>query len=112
VNRSLATSIPVPATVVLGLPSLPVSSSLLASVAYDDDRAILQLEFSSGAVYQYFGVPRRRYQDLLQADSLGAYFNRHLRNFFRYALLHPASPSAAIHLPSILCSKATSPLPD
>lgn len=103
-NRSLATSIPVPATMVLGLHPLPVSSSLLASVAYYDNRAILQLEFRSGAVYQYFGVPRQSYQELLQADSHGAYFNRHIRGFFRY-VLHSDSRPAAIH------STVTSPIP-
>src|SRR2546425_10746599 len=39
---------------------LAVQSSLLTSVAYDRDRAILQLEFGDGAVYQYFGVPVQR----------------------------------------------------
>jgi len=90
-SRSLPTPISVPGTVVLGLPPVPVSSSLLASVAYDHDRAILQLEFRSGAVYQYFGVPRQSYQELLQADSHGAYFNRRIRTFFPYTLLYPAS---------------------
>lgn len=91
-SRSLPTAIPAPATLILDLPAVPVSSSLLASVAYDHDRAILQLEFHSGAVYQYFGVPRQSYQELLQADSHGAYFNRCIRNFFPCALLDPASP--------------------
>jgi len=103
---------PVSATVVLGLQPLPVSSRLLASVAYDHDRAILQLEFRSGAVYQYFGVPRQSYQELWQADSQGAYFNRHIRRFFPYALLYPASRSAATPLGSIVCSPVTSPIPD
>jgi hypothetical protein len=97
--------IPGPAPVVLGLPPLTVSSSLLASITYDDDRAVLQLEFRSGAVYQYFGVPRQSYQELLQADSHGAYFNRHIRGFFRYVLLHSDSRPAAIH------SMVTSPIP-
>jgi KTSC domain len=102
-NGSLPTPISVPATVVL-LDAVPLASSLLASVAYDHDRAILQLEFRSGAIYQYFGVPRQGYQELLQADSHGTHFNRHLRNCFRYALVHHPSPSAAIHFPSILGS--------
>ena len=90
-NGPPPTAVPVSAPLVFDLPSLPVSSSLLASVAYDHDRAILQLEFRGGAIYQYFGVPVRSYQELLQADSHGAYFNRHIRSFFGYALLHAAS---------------------
>jgi hypothetical protein len=91
VNGSLPAPAPVPATLVRDLPSLPVTSSLLAGAAYDHDRAILQLAFRSGAVYRYFGVPCRSYQEFLQADSHGAYFNRNIRGLFRYALLHPAS---------------------
>ena len=81
-------------TTVFGLRPLPhsltVQSSLLASVAYDHGRAILQLEFDGGAVYQYFGVPVQSYQELLQAASHGAYFNRHIRSLFRFVLLPPA----------------------
>ncbi len=40
---------------------LAVQSSLLTSVASDRDRAILQLEFGDGPVYQYFGVPVQSY---------------------------------------------------
>jgi KTSC domain len=69
---------------------LAVQSSLLASVAYDHHRAILQLEFGYGVVYQYFGVPVQSYRELLQAPSHGAYFNRHIRSLFRYVLLPPA----------------------
>ncbi|MBZ5672501.1 MAG: KTSC domain-containing protein [Acidobacteriia bacterium] len=64
-----------------------VQSSLLASVAHDHDQAVLQLEFRGGAVYHYFHVPHQIYQDLLQADSQGAYFNRHIRSVFRCARL-------------------------
>ena len=70
--------------------ALAVQSSLLASVAYDHERDILQLEFGDGAVYQYFGVPIQSYQELMQAASHGAYFNRHIRSVFRYVLLPPA----------------------
>ena len=93
-NSSLRPAIPIFASDVSGAPrSLPhplaVQSSLLASVAYDHDRAILQLEFDCGAVYQYFGVPVHSYQGLLQAASHGTYFNRHIRSIFRYVLLPP-----------------------
>ncbi|SPE36711.1 Imidazoleglycerol-phosphate synthase (modular protein) [Candidatus Sulfopaludibacter sp. SbA6] len=64
-----------------------VRSRLLASLAYDQDETILQLEFRDGTVYQYFQVPRQTYQSLLQADSKGAYFNSHIRNVFRCARL-------------------------
>ena len=69
-------------------PLLTVQSSLLAGVAYDNGQATLQVEFRSGSVYRYFQVPRHTYQELLQANSKGAYFNRHIRGVFGYAPLH------------------------
>ena len=59
-----------------------VVSSSLASVAYDTGRTILQIEFRDRSVYQYIQVPEDIHQDLLQADSKGAYFNQHIRNRF------------------------------
>ena len=64
-----------------------LQSSLLAGAAYNHSSAILRLEFCSGAVYQYFEVPRQTYEDLLDAESKGAYFNRQIRNTFRCAQL-------------------------
>jgi len=48
------------------------------------------VELRDGAVYQYLGVPLRIYQDLLRADSKGAYFNHHIRSPFPYAILRGA----------------------
>ena len=63
-----------------------VVSSLLSSMAYSIE-ATLDLEFRSGAIYRYFAVPRAVVQALIAADSKGAYFNRHIRNRFRYQRL-------------------------
>lgn len=64
-----------------------VESTTLATVAYDDVRELLRLEFRSRAVYQYFGVPPTVHQALLQAPSLGSYFNRVIRGRFPYSLV-------------------------
>ena len=42
-----------------------VESTTLATVSYDDARELLQLEFCSRAVYQYFNVPTAVHQSLL-----------------------------------------------
>ncbi len=64
-----------------------VESSTLATVAYDEDRELLQLGFCSRAVYQYFGVPAAVHQALLDAPSKGKYFNRAIRGRFPYRLI-------------------------
>lgn len=63
-----------------------VVSSLLASMGYAID-ATLELEFRSGAIYRYFAVPHVVLQGLTAAESKGAYFNRHVKNRFRYQRL-------------------------
>ena len=73
--------------------TVAVESSALAQVAYDNQDAILRVEFRDGAVYQYLGVPPGIYEDLLRADSKGAYFNDHIRSLFPYAILRGAVPA-------------------
>ena len=46
-----------------------VESSTLATIAYDKTRELLQLEFNSRALYQYFGVPATVHAALLRASS-------------------------------------------
>lgn len=60
-----------------------VESTTLYAVGYDAKADILELEFQSGAVYQYFGVPASEFRELLGAPSKGKYFNLHIRE--RYA---------------------------
>jgi hypothetical protein len=64
----------------------PVESTTLATVAYDDAQALLQLEFRSLAIYQYFGVPPAVHAALLRAPSKGSYFNRVIRGRLPYSL--------------------------
>jgi hypothetical protein len=64
-----------------------VESTTLLTVAYDDSRKLLQLEFRSRAIYQYFGVPAAVHQGLLRADSKGSYFNQVIRGRFPYGLV-------------------------
>jgi hypothetical protein len=64
-----------------------VNSSLLANVSYDAGQSVLQLELCDGAIYRYFDVPPVIYEGLLAAESKGSYFNREVRDCFRYALV-------------------------
>jgi hypothetical protein len=62
----------------------PVNSSLLASVAYNADESLLELQFRDGAIYLYFAVPQAIHHGLLTANSKGSYFNSQIRTCFRY----------------------------
>ncbi|MFF1572399.1 KTSC domain-containing protein [Leifsonia sp. NPDC058292] len=59
-----------------------LESSVLASAAYDPERRILELEFTSGDLYRYWIVPARVWNELLDADSKGQYFASHIRDRF------------------------------
>ena len=64
-----------------------VESTTLLTVSYDEARALLQLEFCSRAVYQYFRVPATVHQSLLVAPSKGRYFNQAIRGHFPFRLI-------------------------
>ncbi len=64
-----------------------VESTTIATVAYDEGREVLQLEFCSQAIYQYFGVSTTVHEGLLRAPSKGSYFNRVIRGCFPYRLV-------------------------
>jgi len=63
-----------------------VESSTLATVAYDEARELLQLEFRGRAIYQYSGVSAAVHESLLLAPSKGRYFNRVIRGRYPYCL--------------------------
>ena len=63
----------------------PVISSSLRSVGYDAATETLEIEFRSGGVYRYYGVPREVYEALMKAPSLGSYFQAYIRDEYRYA---------------------------
>jgi KTSC domain len=64
--------------------SMACHSSVLQTVTYELENAVLAIAFHSGAVYEYLGVPIPIYQQLLSADSQGAFFNARIRNQFPF----------------------------
>ena len=62
-----------------------VDSSNLARVKYWKNTQTLRVTFHNGAEYDYAAVPADVVQDLITADSVGGYFNRNIKNTYRYA---------------------------
>lgn len=58
---------------------LPVSSSMAYAIGYNSQDQILQVEFQSGAVYQYQGVEADTWEDFQAADSIGKFFNAEIK---------------------------------
>ena len=62
-----------------------VSSSNIASVGYDDASQNLEVEFLTGAIYEYYGVPGSVYQELVNASSVGGYFAQRIKNTYGFS---------------------------
>ena len=62
-----------------------VFSSNLVSVGYDPASETLEIEFNSGSVYQYYGVPSGIYDALMAASSKGQFFASQIKDAFPFA---------------------------
>lgn len=62
----------------------PVSSTSIQSVGYDPGEKILYIKFNNGYTYEYQDVSPATYAELMNAFSIGAYLNRHIRNRHPY----------------------------
>lgn len=61
-----------------------VLSSEIEWIGYEEKRQMLQVEFIAGGVYQYDAVPQGIYQEFLNADSHGRYFENRIKGRFAY----------------------------
>ena len=62
----------------------PVAGSTITSVGYARANAILEIEFTSGDVYEYFMVPPSVHHALVTAASPGRFFTDHVRDRYRF----------------------------
>lgn len=61
-----------------------VDSTNLEWVSYDEDAKELYIQFRSGGLYVYYGVPKEIFDDLLKAGSKGRYHNLKIKWKFDY----------------------------
>ena len=62
-----------------------VSSSAIVSIGYDPKAETLEVEFGSGRVYQYYGVPSNLHEQIMQAPSKGQFLNAYIKNFYPFS---------------------------
>lgn len=58
-----------------------VNSSAIRDVGYDGHT--LTVEFHTGRIYDHHGVSHSVYAEFMNASSMGAYYNRHIRGRYR-----------------------------
>lgn len=61
-----------------------VRSSVIASLGYAPEDEALHVEFHTGRLYTYFGIPQDVYDSLLASPSLGSYFNQNIRDHYPF----------------------------
>ncbi len=59
-------------------------SSVIRAFAYDPADRRLDIEFVSGKLYSYLDVPEREAEAMRRATSKGGYFNRRIRDRYRF----------------------------
>lgn len=60
-----------------------VSSSNIASVGYEPASETLEVEFlKTGKIYEYYNVPPFMHERLMEAPSIGQFFNAEIRNSY------------------------------
>mgnify|MGYP005995576981 FL=1 len=58
--------------------ALNLESSAIEGAVWDDGE--LLITFQDGRQHTYFGVPQRVFEELIDAGSVGAYFNAYVRD--------------------------------
>lgn len=53
-----------------------------SDLAENRDEPHLTIDFKSGGTYVYAGVPRKEYEALIAAESVGKHFHQHIKGKF------------------------------
>jgi ATP-dependent DNA helicase RecG len=66
---------------------IPVASSNIATVGYDKEAHILEIEFHHGAIYRYVDVPEMVYEELMNSSAMGSYFLNEIKDKYEYQMI-------------------------
>jgi len=58
---------------------IPVKSSNIASIGYDENTNTLRVSFLNGSLYDYHSVPESLYNGLMNAASHGGYLDAYIK---------------------------------
>ncbi|CAN5347303.1 hypothetical protein BH09BAC6_BH09BAC6_33960 [soil metagenome] len=59
-------------------------SSVVASMKYDPDTAVLRIVYTSGAIYDYLDVPEEVYIAMKTSGSKGVFLNEKLKPNYEF----------------------------
>ncbi len=64
-----------------------VESSLIHSIAYDEETRVLDIRFHETGSYRYYEVEPEVVEEFLDAESKGHYFNEYIRDAYLFTKL-------------------------
>lgn len=59
-----------------------IRSSAITFAEYDADKQELVLTFEKGNSYTYYGISANIYEDFINSESRGKFFNKYIRDKF------------------------------
>ena len=59
-------------------------SSRILKMSYIKSKRLLTITFNSGATYEYLEVPPKVAEGFMQTNSIGKYFDAHIRDRYNY----------------------------
>lgn len=59
-------------------------SSAIRYLCWEKESQVLLVIFHTKSMFLYFSVPEETYLSLISAESVGAYFNKNIRDNYRY----------------------------
>lgn len=70
------------------IPLKPCESGILKAFGYDEKTRTLFVQFMSGKIARYSGVPLGEFETLRLAKSKGKFFHAHIRNAYEWAYVN------------------------
>ena len=64
---------------------IPVDSTTITRMAYDESRRVLSVEFRNGSRYEYYDLPTVIFQQMKAAPSKGQFLTANIKGRYRYA---------------------------
>lgn len=68
----------------------PVQSSNIAGIGYDSESRTMLVQFRHGGFYTYADVPPEAYRELIEAESIGRHFAKHIRGNYSFKKVDPS----------------------
>ena len=61
-----------------------LESEMLLAAGYDQKSHILQVVFRTGGTYRYKDVPSDKYDEMMNAESIGQYMHKNIIGHYQY----------------------------